>query len=150
MFEFEHLFGFQNENSDVNLTLSLLSFSLSNRELVAVVGPVGAGKSSLLMALLGNCVFAVAGQKFAARWLTQAQQAWVFSDTLRNNILCGQPLDEERYQNALQCAALLPDLQVLRSGDQTLVGERGVVLSGGQRARVSLARAMYQVDKSCV
>ena len=73
-----------------------------------------------------------------------AQEPWIFSGTLRMNVLFGYPFDAQRYWNVLNVCALNQDIQNFDYGDQTLVGERGVILSGGQKARVSLARALYR------
>merc|ERR1711990_1395412 len=72
-----------------------------------------------------------------------AQESWIISGTIRDNILLGRDLDEEKYKNIIQAACLKPDLDLLEFGDQTLIGDRGVTLSGGQKARVGLARAIY-------
>ena len=73
-----------------------------------------------------------------------SQEPWVFSGSLRQNILFGQPFDAERYWNVLNVCALTQDIQKFDYGDLALVGERGVSLSGGQKARVNLARAIYR------
>jgi len=72
-----------------------------------------------------------------------AQQPWVFSSTIRQNILFGRQYDSARYGKVLEAAALLKDLESLPHGDKSLVGEKGITLSGGQKARISLARALY-------
>ena len=112
-------------------------------KLLAVIGPVGAGKSSLLMALLGEMPNQTGTVSIEGKIGYTAQQPWVFSGTLRNNILFGQPYERIRYERVIKNCALRKDLEQLPDGDYTLVGERGVTLSGGQRARVSLARAAY-------
>lgn len=73
-----------------------------------------------------------------------AQKPWLFSGTVRNNILFGQIYDKQRYKEVVKCCALSTDFEQLPNGDKTVVGERGASLSGGQRARISLARAMYK------
>ena len=73
-----------------------------------------------------------------------SQEPWIFSGTLRMNVLFGEEFDAERYWNVLDVCALHQDIEKFEYGDQTLVGERGVILSGGQKARVSLARAIYR------
>ena len=73
-----------------------------------------------------------------------AQESWIFSGTLRQNVLFGETFDAERYWNVLKVCALQQDIQKFEYGDLTLVGERGVSLSGGQKARVNLARAIYR------
>lgn len=73
-----------------------------------------------------------------------SQEPWLFTGTVRHNILFGQPYDQKRYRDVVKCCALTTDFQILPNGDQTLVGERGCSLSGGQRARISLARAIYR------
>ena len=72
-----------------------------------------------------------------------AQQPWVFPSTIRQNILFGRQYDADKYAKVLEAAALIEDLERLPHGDKSLVGEKGVTLSGGQKARVSLARALY-------
>lgn len=72
------------------------------------------------------------------------QQPWLFTGTVRNNILFGQVYDKRRYNEVIKCCALLTDFEQLPHGDKTIVGERGASLSGGQRARISLARAIYK------
>ncbi|WAR00010.1 MRP5-like protein [Mya arenaria] len=72
-----------------------------------------------------------------------AQQAWIFNASLKENILFGREFDEQKYRKAIQCCGLEPDLELLKDGDETEIGERGANLSGGQKQRVNLARAVY-------
>ena len=113
-------------------------------QLTMVIGQVGQGKSSILYALLGDMektpeskVQVVGSVAFAA------QTAFIFNDTLRDNVLFGKPFNEELYHRALQASDLASDLKQLPGGDMTEIGERGINLSGGQKQRVSLARALY-------
>ncbi|XP_056672583.1 ATP-binding cassette sub-family C member 3 isoform X2 [Monodelphis domestica] len=123
--------------------LHSLSLQVPKGALVAVVGPVGCGKSSLISALLGEM------DKLEGRVAVKGsvayvpQQAWIQNVTLQDNILFGKSMDRKRYQDILDACALLTDLDVLPAGDQTEIGEKGINLSGGQRQRVSLARAVY-------
>jgi len=72
-----------------------------------------------------------------------SQEPWIFSATIRQNILCGSQYDPQRYRKVIKAAALERDFTLFPNGDQTAVGERGVSLSGGQKARVNLARCLY-------
>ncbi|XP_042794789.1 ATP-binding cassette sub-family C member 10 isoform X4 [Panthera leo] len=115
--------------------------------LVGIVGKVGCGKSSLLAAIAGE-LHRLHGQ--VAVWgLSKGfglatQEPWIQFATIRDNILFGKTFDAQLYQKVLEACALSDDLSVLPAGDQTEVGEKGVTLSGGQRARIALARAVYQ------
>ncbi|KAI0365037.1 P-loop containing nucleoside triphosphate hydrolase protein [Pilatotrama ljubarskyi] len=114
-----------------------------------IVGPTGAGKTSLLMALLGEMHYIPAGPDSFVSLPREggiayaAQESWVQNETIRNNILFGAPYDEVRYKKVLHQCALERDLSLFDAGDQTEVGEKGITLSGGQKARITLARAVY-------
>uniref|UniRef100_H3AES0 ABC-type glutathione-S-conjugate transporter n=1 Tax=Latimeria chalumnae TaxID=7897 RepID=H3AES0_LATCH len=111
--------------------------------LVAVVGHVGCGKSSLVSALLGEVEKLEGKVSIRGSVAYVPQQAWIQNATLKDNILFGQPFNEEKYQKVLEACALVTDLEMLPGGDQTEIGEKGINLSGGQKQRVSLARALY-------
>ncbi|KAJ4491368.1 P-loop containing nucleoside triphosphate hydrolase protein [Lentinula edodes] len=114
-----------------------------------VVGPTGSGKTSLLLALLGEMHFAPLSDD---AWVNlprsggiayAAQESWVLNETIRDNILFGSPYDEDRYRKVIKQCALERDLTLFAAGDQTEIGEKGLTLSGGQKARLTLARAVY-------
>eukprot|EP00588_Corethron_pennatum_P011898 CAMPEP_0194271708 /NCGR_PEP_ID=MMETSP0169-20130528/5424_1 /TAXON_ID=218684 /ORGANISM="Corethron pennatum, Strain L29A3" /LENGTH=1528 /DNA_ID=CAMNT_0039014129 /DNA_START=202 /DNA_END=4788 /DNA_ORIENTATION=+ len=128
-----------------------ISLTIQPGSLVAVVGPVGSGKSSLLSCILGEMealhssrvYVPLSGADTDNRVGYCAQTPWIVNNTVRENILFGRPFDRPRYDEVVAAAALVDDLDVLPAGDQTEIGERGINLSGGQKARVSLARALY-------
>uniref|UniRef100_H0ZGC0 ATP binding cassette subfamily C member 2 n=1 Tax=Taeniopygia guttata TaxID=59729 RepID=H0ZGC0_TAEGU len=122
---------------------SLRDISLCQAVLVAVVGAVGSGKSSLVSAMLGEMENIKGHINIQGSLAYVPQQAWIQNATLKDNIIFGSELDEARYQQVLKACALLPDLELLPAGDQTEIGEKGINLSGGQKQRVSLARAVY-------
>jgi ABC-type multidrug transport system fused ATPase/permease subunit len=120
-----------------------MQFEVRPGELIAIVGSVGSGKSSLLAAVVGQLPL-ISGELFVKGRIAYAtQQAWMMNESLRQNVLFSLPFDEQRYVRALKAAQLLPDLEQLPAGDLTEIGERGINLSGGQKQRVSLARAVY-------
>ncbi|EGO03880.1 hypothetical protein SERLA73DRAFT_84054 [Serpula lacrymans var. lacrymans S7.3] len=143
-----------------------LSISFPPGELSLISGKLGSGKTLLLLALLGEADL-LTGQIICPRsppdslasftdklvskeeWVVPGvcayvpQAAWLRNASIKDNILFNLPLDEERYQKTLQVCALVSDLNILEDGDESEIGERGVNLSGGQKARVSLARAVY-------
>ena len=125
-----------------------------------VAGPTGSGKTSLLMALLGEMTILYGSVSIPGgcsreelkvnpgTGLTEsvaycAQQAWLVNDTIKQNILFASPYNDHRYKNVISACALERDLEILDAGDSTLVGEKGITLSGGQKQRISLARALY-------
>jgi ABC-type transport system involved in cytochrome bd biosynthesis fused ATPase/permease subunit len=114
-----------------------------------IVGPTGCGKTSLLMALLGELHYIPAGPDSwcnlprAGGVAYAAQESWVQNETIRNNILFGSPYNEQRYKKVIYQCGLSRDLTLFDAGDKTEVGEKGLTLSGGQKARVTLARAIY-------
>ncbi|XP_049950536.1 ATP-binding cassette sub-family C member 4-like isoform X1 [Schistocerca serialis cubense] len=113
-------------------------------QLCAVVGPVGCGKSSLLYLLINELSPSSGSLRIGGKVSYASQEPWVFVGSVRQNILFGQPYDRKKYQRVVEACALSKDFELLPYGDQTLVGEKGITLSGGQRARVSLARAVYR------
>ncbi|NXO19201.1 MRP1 protein, partial [Oriolus oriolus] len=123
--------------------LNSINFTVPEGSLVAVVGQVGCGKSSLLSALLGEMDKKEGYVVVKGSVAYVPQQAWVQNATLEDNILFGREMSESRYKCVIEACALLPDIEILPSGDKTEIGEKGVNLSGGQKQRVSLARAVY-------
>ncbi|KAB0372887.1 hypothetical protein FD755_015640, partial [Muntiacus reevesi] len=120
-----------------------LSFTVRPGELLAVVGPVGAGKSSLLRALLGELPRSQGKVSVHGRIAYVSQQPWLFPGTVRSNILFGKKYEKDRYEKVIKACALEEDLQNLKE-DVIVRGDGGTPLSEGEKARVSLARAVYQ------
>ncbi|GMR59215.1 hypothetical protein PMAYCL1PPCAC_29410, partial [Pristionchus mayeri] len=130
-------------------TVSGISFVGYKGSIVGVGGPVGSGKSTLLMGLLGEA--SVEAKKMGIRQeivdggiAYVGQQCWLSRGTVRENILCGLPLDEEKYKRVIEAACLTRDIKLMPGGDSYEISENGATLSGGQRVRVMLARALYQ------
>ena len=120
-----------------------INFFAPSKSLTVITGPVGSGKSTLLSAIAGEISNASGTIDYQGSVIYLPQTAWVFSGTIKENILFGQPFEESKYERIIDVCALKEDFKRLPDGDQTVVGERGEVLSGGQQARVSLARAVY-------
>lgn len=116
--------------------------------LVMVVGAIGSGKSTLLRALAGQ-VDLTRGSAAVSRSISASLSHWSMSGTIRSNIVFGRPYDQSRYLGVIQACNLEEDCSKMENGDLTQVGERGVTLSGGQRARLALARCIYS-DTSIV
>lgn len=121
-----------------------LNLVLPRNKLIAVVGPIGSGKSSLLSALVGE-MKADPNTKvtFCGSVGYSAQQAWIQNATIRENITFGRPFSAKVYHAVLKACALEKDLRLFQDGDQTEIGEKGVNLSGGQKQRINLARLAY-------
>lgn len=135
-----------------------VNFEIGKLNIIA--GPTGSGKSSILMALLGEMtlmggrVYCPGGKSreevlpdpetgLADTVAYAAQSPWLVNANIRDNILFAAPYDEQRYKEVIVACALERDLEILEEGDETLVGEKGISLSGGQKQRISLARALY-------
>ncbi|XP_071557592.1 ATP-binding cassette subfamily C member 4-like isoform X2 [Temnothorax nylanderi] len=139
-------------NGQLPPTLCNINLTINPGQLCAVVGAVGSGKSSLLHLLLkeldpdaGSVALTQSSSKNSFLRISYASQdPWLFSGTVRDNILFGQPYDKARYNQVTNVCALTKDFRQFPQGDMTMVGERGITLSGGQRARVNLARAVYR------
>ncbi|KAL3662996.1 hypothetical protein V7S43_011939 [Phytophthora oleae] len=121
-----------------------INLEIERGSLVMVVGRVGAGKSSLVNAILGEMPRTSGMLEIGGCVAYVSQDTWIRNATLRDNILFEQDYDAERYVQVLDASQLAMDLKALPNGDSTEIGERGINLSGGQKARVAIARAMYR------
>ena len=156
---------YSTEEENTKLALENVDFELSKGQTLGVIGPVGCGKSTLL-----NCIIeeteVVDGEmkvnemkdsvcythsselhrslfQVPATISITTQEAWIFGGTIQENILMNLKMDKNRYREVINATCLSTDLKNFKNGDQTLVGEKGATLSGGQQARVSLARCLY-------
>ncbi|TFK47824.1 P-loop containing nucleoside triphosphate hydrolase protein [Heliocybe sulcata] len=136
-----------------------INIMIPEGKLTLVTGPTASGKTALLTALLGEMT-RLSGRVIMSKDTTRidsdglmhtisyaAQTPWLRHQSIRDNILFGYPYEERRYEDVLDACALKPDLDVLEDGDLTEIGARGISLSGGQKARVALARAIYARTK---
>ncbi|KAK5969866.1 Multidrug resistance-associated protein 1 [Trichostrongylus colubriformis] len=131
------------ENGDVEETLKNITMTVERGQLVAIVGKVGVGKSSLLQAILGEMNKISGSVNVNGSIAYVPQQAWIQNLSLRSNILFNRAYDRTFYEKVLDACALRQDLASLPAEDMTEIGEKGINLSGGQKQRVSLARALY-------
>ncbi|WPK23590.1 hypothetical protein PUMCH_000831 [Australozyma saopauloensis] len=149
-----------NSKSDKDFKLRDIDIKFHPGKLNVIVGPTGSGKTSLLLALLGEMELD-SGKVFLPgiiprddlvidprTGLTESvaycsQSAWLLNDSIRNNITFATPFNQERYDKVVEACSLTRDFEILAAGDLTEIGEKGIALSGGQKQRVSLARALY-------
>ncbi|XP_033096645.1 ATP-binding cassette sub-family C member 9-like [Anneissia japonica] len=127
-------------------TLSNINIEVPAGKLTMIVGQVGSGKSSLLSAILGEMSTVSGDVQFNSEKsgvAYGAQKAWLLNATLKDNVLFGEKLDNNKYSQVIESCALQPDIDILPAGDQTEIGEKGINLSGGQKQRVSVARTIY-------
>lgn len=129
---------------DANLGVFDINLEVNARELCMVVGSVGSGKSSLLNAIIGELEIDDGSAEINGIISYAAQEPWLFDGSIKSNIVFIEDFDEIRYREVCRICALERDFQLLPHGDNTIVGEKGVILSGGQKARVSLARTVYK------
>lgn len=121
-----------------------ITLTVESCELCAIVGPVGSGKSSLLQVILGELELDRGRLEIGGDISYAPQEPWLFEGSVKNNIVFIGDYQEKRYREVVKACALERDFELLPQGDETIVGERGISLSGGQRARISLARAVYR------
>lgn len=127
----------KNELNDYRpLTLDNLNVNIPKGKLIGVIGPVGSGKSSFLQVLLRELPFNSGLMNIDGTISYASQEPWIFAGSIRQNILLGEDLDGERYNAVVKSCALLKDIEQLENGDRSIIGERGISLSGGQKARV--------------
>ncbi|KAJ6646999.1 ATP-binding cassette subfamily C member 4 [Pseudolycoriella hygida] len=131
-----------NSINKMNLTLDRVSVQIPKGKLIGVIGPVGAGKSSFLQALIQELPLESGFIRIEGSISYASQEPWIFTATVRQNILFGQKIDMKRYDAVVKCTDLLKDFEQFSEGDKTIVNESG--LSGGQKARINLARAVYR------
>ena len=133
-------------NINDDFYLSNINLTVKKGEFICIIGEVGSGKSSLIQAILNNMIIiSNKNTKIIVNGNISyvGQEAWIQNNTIQNNIIFYRPYDATKYQTILDLCELNQDLQSFPGGDLTEIGEKGVNLSGGQKARISLARAMY-------
>ena len=132
---------------DFDITLKNINLEIKPGELVAIVGEVGCGKSSLLQAIINSLILLnpkeCDGIHINGKVGYASQIPWIQNETIRNNILFSKPFDEEKYNRVLSLCQLQEDLETFEGKDLTEIGEKGINLSGGQKVRISLARTIY-------
>ncbi|VDN01856.1 unnamed protein product [Thelazia callipaeda] len=125
-------------------TFQVQRFTVPKSFLVAVVGKVGSGKTTLLNTILGEMEKLKGYIGVAGQVANVSQQPWIQNLSLKDNVMFGKELQQQYYNTVLEACALMEDLRTLPNGDATEIGEKGINLSGGQKARVAIARAVYQ------
>ncbi|XP_038977801.1 ABC transporter C family member 14-like [Phoenix dactylifera] len=137
-------FAWDDEAEVSDAVLKGIHIKIRRGALAAVVGTVGSGKSSFLSCILGE-MHKISGKvKVCGSTAYVSQTAWIQNGTIQENILFGQPMNQEKYKEVIRVCCLEKDLEMMEFGDQTEIGERGINLSGGQKQRIQLARAVYQ------
>jgi ABC-type multidrug transport system fused ATPase/permease subunit len=130
------------------ILLKDINIQIKKGEHIGIIGEVGSGKTCLLNAIINNLeVFTKNNSKgnikLSGKISFVSQNPWILNTTIEENILFFSPKDEEKYKKIINICQLDPDLLTLQKGDQTEIGEKGLNLSGGQKARISIARAIY-------
>ena len=145
-----NLLQFQSSNDESNTIinnefyLNNINLTIKKGEFVCIIGEVGSGKSSLIHAILNNMIVDKESKIIINGKISYvSQESWIQNNTIKKNILFFQPFDKEKYEKILNICELYQDLNTFNGGDLTEIGEKGITLSGGQKARVCLARAIY-------
>lgn len=125
-------------------TLEDVDLKLEKGKLYAVIGMIGSGKSSLFSTFLKEINIVNGNLDIKGSLSYASQDPWVFGNTVRQNILFGSTFDQEKYNRTVDACCLTDDFTLLPQGDETFVGEKGLCLSGGQKSRINLARAVYR------
>lgn len=129
--------------SNISYGIEECTLKFKSGECYGIIGSVGCGKSSFLLTILTEARMKKGNMEVHGSIAYCSQEPWIFTGTVRENILLENEFDSERYHNAVELCLLQQDFQQLQNGDMTIVGDNGSTLSGGQRARVALARAVY-------
>lgn len=132
------------EDAKSAFRMKALDLELTGQTLCSIVGPVGSGKSTLLNLVVGELAADEGSISINGTVSYAAQETWLFEASIRQNIVFVEEFDEKRYYEVIKVCALDRDIKDMPYGDLTIVGERGICLSGGQRARINLARAIYK------
>ncbi|KAJ0008012.1 hypothetical protein Pint_30337 [Pistacia integerrima] len=131
------------DEKDLNLVLNHVNLHLPKGSFIAVIGEVGSGKSSLLNSILGETLLVCGSIHSSGSIAYVPQVPWILSGTIRDNVLFGKNYDPGRYSDVVRACALDVDISLMIGNDMSYIGEKGLNLSGGQRARLALARAIY-------
>ena len=131
------------KKGDPKLCLDNINLKLYSGQLTTIIGSIGSGKTTFLLSFLKEIPSTEGNLLFNGRVAYVEQEPTIFSGTVRSNILFGLEYDESLYKKVVRACALLEDFKQLEGGDLAIVGERGITLSGGQKARISLSRALY-------
>ena len=123
--------------------ISNINFIAKNTDFISIIGPVGSGKTTLLVAIMRELEIKEGEVKTRGSISYVEQEPFILSETVKNNILFGHPYDESKFNTVLEVWCLDEDIEQLKDGIDTRIGERGINISGGQKARISMARAVY-------
>ncbi|XP_062549075.1 multidrug resistance-associated protein 1-like isoform X2 [Armigeres subalbatus] len=124
--------------------LDQINLQVQEGSFVILTGPVGCGKSSLLSVILGEIDISAGSINVTSSIAYVSQEPWVLNRSIQNNILFGEQLDQPYYNKVIEACALRADIELFSNKDDTIVGEKGATISGGQKQRLALARAIYQ------
>lgn len=142
--DFKEATAYWTQEEKCKLAIQNVNIKLEGPRLVTVVGAVGTGKSSFVQVVLGELELDCGKVHISGNISYCSQEPWIFDASVKSNIIFNEDFDDDRYKNVLEVCALNADIQNLQHGDETFVGEQGNMLSGGQKARINLARAIYK------